>query len=368
MSFLSRYDSNTIALFIRLGAIAIAGIGFLLFLYLRPMVISGFAEPLKISAEPVLIELPDVNRSTKRSFDDATCDKMTDMVEIDRQLLSYDKHNLRTYPGYKGDDGLLHFKERSNVVALDMDKSLFSSKRKIDLANVNGQHCADLVFSELKSFIFEDSVRFSVALNKGDGSFEMQEHKTSNSRELFSERMVREILEIVSRRDITAKKASSKVHMDWGDFDGNQTGDFAILTENYFDLNVDILYTELDPQGGMKFKGKKSFTIDWFMFARDAIDLDIEDYNADGKADILVRHRFRFARDISVSFAINNGNGFTAHKDSIVTLPEDFDLVNVYASEKDDSLDINFDGAADVVNIGEVNNKPYLVGFIVNPQ
>lgn len=106
-----------------------------------------FSAPIAFAA-PAVVKLPaSSGRAKKRGFGDFNCDGIEDMLEIKKTSVFKRKYRVRIF---LGDDanGILQFK--NDFIHMDLPTHLawYSSNTKIDIGDINGDGCTDVIFSQ----------------------------------------------------------------------------------------------------------------------------------------------------------------------------------------------------------------------------
>ena len=309
----------------------------------------------------MLIDLPhDATYAEKRGFGDATCDGITDMIEIEDTVIFGQKYEVRIFTGYF-EEGILHFKSNPKILPLPTSLSWFSSATKLDVGDVNGDGCADIIFTQYIEQWGRDKLNIGFALNNQGNEFVLQTSQIAYGENNTLEDIIVSILEIVAQAEIT-ENVSDYLKMDWADMDGNGSDDLVLAWDRHNDLYVHVFFTEKTAHN-VRFIGEREFFVKGFMTGRYIRYFDTEDYDCDGIMDVYIRHSPN-ETTAYLSIALNRGTHLEPHKDFLV---KDTDM-DFFRFEKHDTFDINGDHCADMVHVGSIHRKKSLSYNLIRPH
>lgn len=179
------------------------------------------------------------------------------MLEVRDTILWGQDYEATIFLGFNNDGGLVQFEaESAYTVKLPLDKSWMSDSTKIDSADVNGDGCGDLVFSEYAQSFSKDSFHVKIAINQGDGKtflFAQDRYAEILSLEHSILRIIDVFDEIYSPSD--GDSLNSYFAMDWNDANGDGRDDLHIFWKDNSDLYGSIaLSGEVkDPRNEFRF-------------------------------------------------------------------------------------------------------------------
>lgn len=309
-----------------------------------------------------IVEMPNLRNSEKRGFSDLNCDGVEDMLEINDESSLFsmkDKYKINFFEGYL-QDGETHYKSPRKI-EIDIDLSYFKQALKIDTADLNGDQCADIVFtSVITKWRKPTTLQMKVAMNMGELKFlssEMNMKMNTKDRNGFQYWFNELVKDIASDED---SSLSSYLKMDWADFDGNGTDDLALFVDDNDSLDIGIFYTEHTPMLKPSFVSLENFWIEKFLYQAHVNGIDTGDMNGDGLADIILERPVNGEKLFS-GFAMNKGDRFAINQDKV----HYFNVKTDYFSKasKRDVFDDNGDGKDDVVYITEMEDKPVKMVF-----
>ena len=280
----------------------------------------------------------------KRGFGDMNGDGIEDMYEISDEVFWGTDYKVNVFHGQYNQDSILNFS--SNMVTYDVpvDFKWFTSATKIDVADVNGDGYYDIVFSQYIEGLRSDDMHIGYAINNKENSF----YKHKSVIEVGDGLLLSNLIVSFVGGYYYDESLYDYLKMDWGDMNGDGRDDLVLMWSNNGDLDVEIFYSKKDDIG---FVGYNTLYAKGFMNHRGIRQVDIENYTGSKSQDILVR--YTFGSKLIVSVLETTDNGFTPHKDfSCGTL--DLDL---FGFEKYDSFDINNDGYADLIHLGELDDE-----------
>lgn len=311
------------------------------------------ARPALRFSKAGMVDLPEeAGYAKKRGFADFTCDGITDMIELRDEAIIGQKWTGKIFAGYKGDDGLLHF-AKPRKFNLPINSKWFSSKTKLDTADVNGDKCADVVVTQYFEGILTDTYKMGIAMNLGDGTKYKLLENVSREGVPFGVA----ILRLAESMDENYENINDYLQLDWSDVNGDGKDDANIFWKSGFlgsDLYVEAWYSSTPTNNTDKvdFSGWSSQKLPDFLKGVSIRDVDTEDFTGNGKADVVIFDAYRGSDKIRIGFAENRSAGnrvhYTVHKD-FVGREIDMDTIGF---EKRDSFDVNFDGKADYIHAG----------------
>lgn len=320
--------------------------------------IKNFENAPTASAPNVVNMSGKVRYAKKRGFSDLNCDGTEDMLEINDKSGWFESSDFRISM-YSGKQlKTLGFSDTKRDVAIPTTMKWFSEMSKIDTAMLDKSGCSSVVFSQYTSGWKSDKFDFSIALNNGDLTFSKH---ASQLRLPNGDSLEIAILTFIDAMGGYNGEESvyDYLKLDWADFNGDGIDDFVMLWDEYDVMSYEILITDkVDTNKGLLFKTHTSGEIRDYTRSRSISNVDTEDYNGDGYADIVIYRPH--GKKVEVSFALGDGHGsFTPYKDVTLYKPNNLDYFA--SAQKYDTFDIDNDGLADFVYITEVNDKPIYV-------
>lgn len=311
----------------------------------REDVTSFYANPIQFDA-PRTVLLPEtVTYAQKRGFGDFNGDGIEDMLEVNDEEFWGQDFKVQVFHGYYK-DGILHFNAKHVKIDLPITMKWFSDATKLDIGDVNGDGYADVIFTQYTELWGENRMDVAFAINQGDNSFLPQAEKITFQGGVPLSQIIMVFIDSYGY----VETLYDYLKMDWGDMDGNGSDDLILGWDSH-DLSLEIIYTSVTHANYAEFTHQENFDIPEFMRNRSIYQLDVEDFNGDGKMDIFVHITMSHRNWLSV--AINTGQGFEPHKDCVV---DDVDM-KFFAFEKYDTFDVNRDGQADFVHVGEKDDQ-----------
>lgn len=294
-----------------------------------------------------------LRNSEKRGFADFDCDGVEDMVQINDEKLFGQDYKMDFFKGYYDNDEL-RFKTPQKI-NLDI-KSFWGENVKLDSGDLNGDSCADIVFTTLEMNRSKIAFKMSVAMNQGNLNFTSENIKLNAPKNNDFSKYLSYLI-----RDISFNEDESiydYIKMDWADFDGNGTDDFAIFLDDDSDLSFAVYYTEKTSDIKPKIVGFDDYWIQKVMYGARIKDLDTGDLNGDSLSDIVIAFD-KNGQYINYAVVMNKNGKFIPHKDLKLYSPikEDF----IVKATKRDLFDNNGDGKDDFVWITEKDDKPLKV-------
>lgn len=294
-----------------------------------------------------IADLPEtVSYAKKRGFGDFNGDGVEDMLEIRDEEFWGQDYKVCVFLGYYK-DSILHF--GSDYIKMDLPITMkwFSDATKLDVGDVNGDGFSDVIFTQYTELWGKDQMDIAFAINQNGQSFVPQTKDIEFKKEMS---LADVIIAFVDSYD-SVDDLYAYLKMDWGDVDGNGSDDLLLGWDGVHDLYLEVIFTQ--PTGGLyaEFVDMAEYEIPAFMTARSIRQLDIEDFDGDGRQDIFL-HRTTGGNN-HISIAINKGDFFEPHQDFVAA---DVNL-DFWAFEKYDTFDVNRDGKADFVHVGEDGHK-----------
>jgi len=326
-----------------------------------------YQPPLTFTNTKVVSLPTGVENVTKRGFGDFNGDGIVDMLEIDRSFWKGGKISVRVFYRYLDKkDNKIKFNSKPKKLALKFKLGWFSSATKIDIADVNGDGFADIVFSQYYRRFMKDRLHFGFALNQKGQYFTEEKIKLGYTERSFGEEMVIRINKAIEAYELDENEEmdsfSDLIQMDWADMDGNGSDDFVII---YTSREMEVIYTKKSVNGielgeeaklGVTERGESNFLI-W----NGIKGTDWADVNSDGKADLL-SYRVFGREKLYLGVALNQGKALVPHHE--ITLKA-FKQNPTFKLFKYDSFDANGDGKADFIKIAHQGNKP-VMGVCIN--
>lgn len=303
------------------------------------------------------IALPDETWfATKRGFCDVNGDGLTDMLEINDRALFGQNWLAQIFLGRRETDGLLHF-TRPYTTAFPLHADwIRSSLIKLDTADVNGDGFCDVVMTQYQEGLRHDQFHIIVGMNQGDGRRFRFVDDVRRGQMPASVQILRTI-ESALDDDGDSSDLAEWFKMDWADADGDGRDDLWLFWRTDWlgrHLRVEI-WPSTTPKGAMDAISLGSATqvsLPGFLTAMSVRDIDTEDMNGDGRADLVI-YRPRIGTALQVAYARNDGGSLVVHRD--------FDgheiEMDYWGFEKRDTFDINLDGCADYVHAGTHGRK-----------
>lgn len=315
---------------------------------------------------PVLVDLPkDVSYAEKRKFIDINCDGIEDMLEVSDTLVWGQEYKAIVFLGKKNKNGLLAFDNSSKYTFdIPMDKSWASSMTKIDSADVNGDSCGDLVFTEYKQGFSEDQYIAKVAINQGDGkTFKFATDKMVESVP-FETSILRIIEAFEGIHGAGGESLRDYFAIDWADVNNDGRDDLMLFWTDYADLYLSTLIsveTE-NPLNSFSFAYGNDYALPNFMRNKSgsasygAYSIDTEDFNNDGFADLIINYSSSEKMYLYPALYSPSNDKFIVQKGHVGKTTD----LDFFSFEKKDHLDVNFDGCADSAHLGvyEQSGKP----------
>lgn len=319
---------------------------------------SNYNNSININKEKMVVLDSNVSFAKKRGFSSINCNKEEDMVEINDESGFFENSNfkIKVFDGYTENDEL-KFKKEYKKINIPVNLKWFSSQTKIDTAVLNRDGCSSIIFNQFVDGLIEDKFHFAVVKNKGNLKFE----KANSKIELDNKNISLKIIKIIKSLQGKNESLSQRLKMDWADFNGDGIDDFLIAWDIRGDLFYEIMITDYYDDG-IYFKENKSGSVKDFLKYKSIKNLDTEDFNGDGLADIVVLKSG--INSISFGFAINKKEYFEPQK----TIKKEKEIkTDILASAKKfDSFDINNDDKAEVVLITEKDDVPVMIYWNFN--
>ncbi|OJJ19104.1 hypothetical protein BKI52_20015 [marine bacterium AO1-C] len=315
-----------------------------------------------------VVSLPTgVENVTKRGFGDFNGDGIVDMLEIDRSFWKGGKISVRVFYRFLDKkSNLIKFNPTPKKISLKFKLGWFSSATKIDIADVNGDGFADIVFSQYYRRFMKDRLHFGFALNHKGQYFTEEKIKLGYTERSFGEEMVIRINKAIEAYELDENEEmdsfSDLIKMDWADIDGNGSDDFVII---YNSRGMEVIYTKKSSNGivlgeeaklGVTEKGESDFLM-WAGIK----GTDWADINGDGKADLLT-YRVFGRENMYLGVALNQGKSLEPHHEIALKV---FKHNSTFKFFKYDTFDANGDGKADFIKIAHQGTKPSM-GICVN--
>jgi hypothetical protein len=308
-------------------------------------------------SKPVLVNLPESSSyAEKRKFIDINCDGIEDMLEVSDTVLWGQEYQAIVFLGKKNKQGLLEFDNTSRYTFdIPMEKSWSSSLTKIDSADVNGDSCGDLVFTEYKEGLSEDSYVAKVAINQGDG----KTFKFATDKMVEKVSFEESILRIIAAFDDAyggGESITDYFAIDWADVNNDGRDDLMLFWTDYSDLYIStLLSVEMtSPLDSFSFQFGGDHKIINFMHSRTgsfnygAYNIDTEDFNGDGYADIIIHNDSSNNIELLPALFDPQRQRYIVQKGHYGKTTD----LDFFSFEKKDHLDVNFDGCADNVHLG----------------
>ena len=361
------------------------------------------------SKKGVVLTNKKILSTSKRGFADLNGDGLEDMFEITDIPLDDVIFKFRFFEGYiDKETNLLNFldpyvleipngekketvKRKDNKPALETTevdlpkeekKSIeWGDTLKIDVADVNGDGLADFIMSQFTENWGGDDFDLLVVLNKGVQARnnkiafrlvkDIVDHKKNNHD--FKITFLKFIAEREAKQsDICIGShcnTSDRFSLEWADMDGNGTDDLIVLwreSRDDLDISMEVFYTNASVSNDifqqLIFASQDDFELPKLLIDdyRNFIVLNkihFADINGDEFDDFFIVAEKSNKRAF-VKFGLNMApvrryDGLVFMTDATTEYPEnDWDLLSEISS-KIDMLDINFDGCADYVHMGE---------------
>ncbi|GIC77652.1 hypothetical protein FMO003_23460 [Moritella sp. F3] len=312
-------------------------------------------------SEPFVVELPaESSYAEKRKFIDINCDGIEDMLEVRDTKIWSQEYEATVFLGEKNKDGYLQFTSNGMYsFKLPMEKSWASTMTKIDSADVNGDGCGDLVFTEYKAGFSEDTYIAKIALNQGDGkTFKFATEQITETIPLEEV-----ILRFIDLFDTSSQEdLASYFTMDWSDANGDGRDDLHLFWKSNRDLYGSVLLS-MDVEHALSefaFGNEREFILNNFLVSRNGGTytvrrLDTEDFNGDGIGDLILHSNSGTRIDLSPALGKIDGDSlnYTVNKMSSGTGAD----LDFFSFEKIDTFDVNFDSCADYVHLGVLETK-----------
>lgn len=313
--------------------------------------------------QAVIYEMPHLRYSEKRGFADLNCDGVEDMLEINDEssfFESAEEYNINFFEGHIENGETLY--KKSKIIPIKIDLKWFVNAMKIDTADINGDGCADVVFtSVLSEYRKPTRLQIKVAFNMGDLTFITTEKNVkinTNDGHGFQYWFNELVKDIASDED---SSLSSYLKMDWADFDGNGTDDLALFVKEDSSLDIGIFYTEKTSLLQPTFSHIENFWVQNFLFGANVSGIDTGDINGDGLSDIIIE-QYSKGETLKTGFAMNRGENFVINRDLVSAFGTETDLFS--KARKRDMLDNNGDGKDDIIYITERDDKPIKIVFL----
>lgn len=335
------------------------------------------------------IKLNKISRSEKRGFADINCDGIEDMLEIsnrkedDGSFFGTRKFSVLVYEG-KNVNKKLHFSDTSYKIMLPLDKK-YSNYVKIDTAYINKDKCADIVFSYYNTI--SEQLHLGIALNNGNRTFD----SFNQSVEIKKGSSIIEAGQIASvSSEIDGimdgvmlgiafnnmfqglmfgmyfshdgPNLEDYLKIDWADYNGDGLDDFIVMinrNKSDYALETVIFYNSGEINKNLLYfnKVEKAKVENYWKGGLHISYMDSEDFNGDGKADLIGRS-FSRKGEYNIVPLIKKHDKWEESKYFKIKLNHELDVF--VKSSKFDSFDINFDGKADIVRMGEVDDNPVI--------
>jgi hypothetical protein len=322
-------------------------------------------QPRNATAEILPMGPERLRNSKKRGFADFNGDGFEDMVQVNDEAWFGQDYQMDIFFG-KNMDGRLGFEETPVRVSLPITFSWFSSAIKLDTADTNGDGYADIVFTQYNEKWGDDTLDVAIAVNNGDMTFTAHDLSTSAASnandfqdfDVFMTVMMHQTTGVFYPYE---ESIYDVLKMDWADMDGNGTDDVILAWDNGYDIDVRIIYTQENPSNGivglradMADKGQLAYEqvyMEGFTKNMSIRNFDTEDYNGDGIGDMVLY--YASGKAMKTRYILSGDGVYEAYKRSESALPS----VDMFAAAKKvDTMDVDFDGCADVVKITEQDN------------
>lgn len=309
------------------------------------------------------IALPDeASFATKRGFCDVNGDGLTDMLEISDHALVHQDWQADIFLAQRSKDGLLGFRRPYKVHFRLQANWLRSSLIKLDTADINGDHYCDLVMTQYQAGLRSDRFHIMVGMNAGDGRTFTFVEDISRSKVPMAEQLLRAIEHLQDE----GEDIRDWLKMDWADFDGDGRDDLWLISRRDLlgrHLNVEVWpsTTEKENRSELTFGPEQRFSLPGFLTALHVADIDTEDMNGDGRADVVIYDPYIGTR-LRVAYARNTDKGFVIHRDFQGREIE----MDYFGFEKRDTFDINLDGCADYIHAG-THGKQRAMSYLLSP-
>lgn len=305
-----------------------------------------------------VMELPKLRNSEKRGFADITCDGIDDMIEINDEKFIGQEYKLNVFEGYV-EDGKIKYKDKK-IVDIDIELHTWSSQFKMDTADINGDGCADVVFSDISTSWKDVNIRLEAAMNLGDFRFSSRTTKLKMNNNQDFNYYFKELVKDVSLSE--DESLSDYVKMDWADWDANGSDDFMIFVDDNHSLDLGIFLTEKSHSLNPTFVETENVWAKNFMHGINAYNIDVEDVTGDGHADVLVYVNYKKKDGYyyeRYAVAIYDEGELSIEKDKILKVKAEIDFFT--KAKKRDITDMTNDGKADIVYVTESDDKPVML-------
>lgn len=303
--------------------------------------------------------MPTLRNSEKRGFADFTCDGVEDMIEINDEKFFGQEYKINLFEGYLDENNQVQFKSK-RVVDLGIQLNNWSSQTKMDTADINGDGCADVVFSDISTSWRDVHVRLEVAMNLGDMRFSTRTTPVKMDKGAEFTYWFKELVKDISLSE--DESLSDYVKMDWEDWDGNGSDDFMIFVDDNNSLDMAVFLTEKTYKLIPHFVAQENIWSQNFMFGLRANHIDVADVTGDGHADILV-YKSNTSKDgyyyERYALAVYNDGELSIERDKTLRVKADLDFFS--KASKRDITDMTGDGKSDIVYVTESNDQPIML-------
>ncbi len=334
---------------------------------------AGYADayqPRNATAEILPMGPERLRNSEKRGFADFNGDGLEDMVQVNDEKFWGQDYQMDVFFG-ENVNGRLAFASEPVRVNLPITFDWFSSAIKIDTADPNGDGYADIVFTQYNEKWGDDTLDIAIAVNNGDMTFtahDLSASAASNANDFqdFDVFMTVMMYQATGVFYPYEESIYDVLKMDWADMDGNGTDDVILAWDNGYDLDVRIIYTQENPSNGivglradMAGRGQQAYEqvyMEGFTYGMYIRKFDTEDYNGDGIGDMVLYYDTRST--MKTRYILSGDGVYEAHKRSESALPS---VDRLAKAKKVDTMDVDFDGCADVVKITEQDNKAVML-------
>ena len=322
-------------------------------------------------------ELDKLEWMLKRSFNDFDCDGISDMFGIKDTtgLFQTADYKGSFFKGYYDESGILQFDMHVKEVNIPFRVN-WGSGGKLDSADINSDNCADAIYTQ---FVDNNSgkmyFKFAIndtkmKLNPIESVFDNKDYYRSGygTLENYFIEFVHDMQENYYY-DTEDSSVSSYLKMDWCDIDGNGSDDFIMMWDayNYDDEAIDgmeilVAYSSAFCETEYsQFSSAKRYFIKDFLYNRNVREVDTEDFNGDGKCDIISYDRRSKYIDTSLARFDKVSDIFVPQKTQRLILPDNLDLFS--DAKKVDTFDRNKDGKADINFFTEADDQQVLITF-----